>query len=56
VTAQIIQQLYIAMERLGADPDLLAIVSSYGDTLDDIDVLTLLREHNETGKILHQAQ
>ena len=33
--AQIANEIYIAMERLGADPNLLSIVGSYGDTLDD---------------------
>jgi hypothetical protein len=38
--------LYKALQRLGADPDLLAIVGSYGDTLDNEMVLKLLREWN----------
>ena len=46
LTAQIARELYIAMERLSADPELLSIVSSYGDTLDDEEILALLREAN----------
>jgi hypothetical protein len=52
VKGQIIGELYVALERLGADEDLLAIVGSWGDTLDDEEVLLLLREHNATGKAL----
>jgi hypothetical protein len=41
--AQIAGELYVALERLGADDELLAIVSSWRDTLDDADVLALTR-------------
>jgi len=56
LTAQIARELYIAMERLSADPELLSIVSSYGDTLDDEEILALLQEYNATGQVLHQPQ
>ena len=56
LTAQIARELYIALERLGAAPDLLAIVSSYGDTLDDREILALLGEYNAAGQVLHQSQ
>jgi hypothetical protein len=46
VKAQIAGELYIAMERHGADPDLLSIIGSYGDTLSDEEILALLREYN----------
>ena len=39
-------ELYTAMDRLGADPDLLSIIGSYGDTLTDEEILSLLREYN----------
>ena len=50
--AKIGTQLYRAIEALGGSPDLLAIIGSYGDTLDDQDVLDALRLYNETGKAL----
>ena len=50
--AQIAKELYVAMERLGADPDLLSIIGSYGDTLTDEEILALLREYNATGRVL----
>jgi hypothetical protein len=31
-------------------------VSSYGDTLDDSEILELLKSYNETGKVLHERQ
>ena len=53
---QIARELYIAMERSSADPELLSIVSSYGDTLDDEEILALLQVYNATGQVLHQPQ
>lgn len=44
--AQIASELYMAIKRLGGDDKLLSIVGSYGDTLDDDDVLLLLRDWN----------
>ncbi len=55
-TAQIVQELYIALERLDADPELLSIIGSWRDTLDDAEVLSLLREYNATGRLLHRRQ
>ena len=54
--AQIARELYTAMERLGADPNLLSIIGSYGDTLTDEEVLALLREYNATRWVLRQPQ
>jgi len=51
--AQIARQIYIALERLGADAELLAIVGSWRDTLGDAEVLSMLRDNNTTGKALH---
>jgi hypothetical protein len=47
---QIRAEIYIAMERLGAPPRLLAVIGSWGDTLSDEAVLALLKEWNETGQ------
>jgi hypothetical protein len=44
--AQIADELYVALERLGADVKLLAIIGSWRDTLDDGQVLALLQEYN----------
>jgi hypothetical protein len=48
----IIRQLYVALERLGADPELLSIVGSWRDTINDAEVFALLRRYNSTGKAL----
>jgi hypothetical protein len=56
LTALIAHQLYIAMERLGAEPELLSIIGSYGDTLEDADVLRLLQEYNAGHETLHRPQ
>jgi hypothetical protein len=39
--AQIAREIYIALERLGADEELLAIIGSWRDTLPDAEVLSL---------------
>ena len=44
--AQIATELCRAFRALGADWELLSTVGSYGDTLDDEDVLALLRSWN----------
>jgi hypothetical protein len=44
--ARIAHELCRALKALGADAELLSTVGSYGDTLDDDDVLTLLRSWN----------
>jgi hypothetical protein len=38
--------IYEEMERLGADPYLLAFIGSWGDTLTDAEVLGMLRDWN----------
>jgi hypothetical protein len=56
LTAQIVREIYTVLERLGADLELLAVVGSWRDTLDDAEVLSMLREYNETGRVLHPPQ
>ncbi len=56
ITPQIARELYAALERLGADAELLSIVGSWGDTLDEAEVLSMLREYNATGKALSRPQ
>ena len=45
--AKIREELYRAMKSLGAQSDLLSIVGSWGDTMDDEWVLNALRDWNE---------
>ncbi len=52
--AQIARELYIALERLGTDAELLSIVGSCGGPLDDDEILLMLQEHNATGKVLQR--
>lgn len=44
--AQIAHEIYRALKALGAGKELLSTVGSYGDTLDDEDVLALLKSWN----------
>ena len=44
--AEIRAEVVKALERLGADPQLVAIVASWGDKLSDALVLEMLREWN----------
>lgn len=39
-------EIFRAFKRLGADRELLSIIGSWGDTLDDKEVLSLLKEWN----------
>jgi hypothetical protein len=55
VYAQIAKQIFIALQRRGADK-LLSIIESHGDTLSNAEILLLLQEYNATGRVLHQAQ
>jgi hypothetical protein len=56
ITAQIAGEIYAALERLGADEDLLSIVGSWRDTLKDAEVLSMLREYNAGRPTLHRPQ
>lgn len=51
VKADIAKELYRALDDLCADPQLLSIVGSYGETLTDEQVLAYLKTFNETGSI-----
>lgn len=46
IESEIRAEIYTALEKLGADKELLATIGSWGDTLDDREVLELLRMHN----------
>jgi hypothetical protein len=46
IEQQIRSEIYRAFELLGADRDLLAVVGSWGDTLDDQEILAFLKEWN----------
>ena len=46
VEMEIRSEIYRALETLGADRKLLATVGSWGDTLQDEEVLQLLKEWN----------
>jgi hypothetical protein len=53
VDREIIRELYRAIDALGADPDLLATIKSWGDTLEDEQVLANLKAWNSSrGKII----
>jgi hypothetical protein len=53
---KIAAELYAALERLGADVELLAIVGSWRDTLDDAEVLELLQHYNAGRPTLNPLQ
>lgn len=48
---QIIRELYLAFEGLGASSDLLSLIGSWGDTLPEEEILTMLQDYNRTGTI-----
>jgi hypothetical protein len=48
LTLQISAELYRALEAIGSKSDLLSIVGSWGDSLSDEQVLSMLRAWNAT--------
>jgi hypothetical protein len=56
ITALIADEICTALERLDADEDLLSIVGSWRDTLDDAEILALLGDYNAGRPTLHRAQ
>ena len=48
--AQIAREIFIALERLDADEQLLAIIGSWEDTAADDEILVLLKHYNGTDK------
>jgi hypothetical protein len=51
----IAREIYKALEKLGASPELLGTVGSYGDTLTDEAVLAHLKRFNEKGTIFDEV-
>jgi hypothetical protein len=49
IEQQIRAEIYCAFELLGADRELLGTIGSWGDTLDDVEILRLLKEWNADG-------
>ncbi|WP_394887512.1 hypothetical protein ACG873_21730 [Mesorhizobium sp. AaZ16] len=45
----IVNEIYFALSKLGAPDELLAIVGSWGDTVDDAGTLDNLRAFNRNG-------
>lgn len=52
----IIGEIYEVVDRLGGEPELLALIGSWGDTLRDEDVLAGLKDWNAGRPILHRVQ
>jgi hypothetical protein len=51
----IVSELYFALSKLGAADELLAIVGSWGDTMDDARTLDYLRDFNRNGTIFSKV-
>jgi hypothetical protein len=56
IVAQIGGELYATLERLDAEPELLAIVGSWRDTLSDDEVLATLRDYRAGRLVLYRRQ
>jgi hypothetical protein len=56
IKAQLVGEIYIALQRLNADEELLSIIGSWRDTLGDATVLELLRDYNAGRMTLHRPQ
>jgi hypothetical protein len=55
VNGQIARQIFIALQRRGADK-LLSTIESHGETLSGAEVLSMLREYNSTGRVQRRPQ
>ena len=55
IRKKIAAELYAALERLGTAAELLDVVRSWRDTLDDGEVLARLREWSAGRPTLHRA-
>lgn len=54
---EIIREAFKALSRFAdGDIDLLCIIGSYNDTLDDSDILSLLRDWNAGRAVLNEVQ
>lgn len=51
----IVLEIYQALEKLGASPELLSAVGSWGDTMDDATTLRQLQAFNRTGSIFDRV-
>jgi hypothetical protein len=51
---RIISQIYIAVDRLGASIELLCLIGSFGDTLDDSEVLEMMHQYNKDGSYINE--
>jgi hypothetical protein len=51
----IVNELYFALSKLGAADELLAIVGSWGDTMDDARTLDHLRAFNRNGTMFKEV-
>jgi hypothetical protein len=56
VNSEVVSEIYKAMEKLGAGSDLLGIVGSWGDSLPESQVLSMLRSWNEATELLLKAE
>jgi hypothetical protein len=51
----IVNEIYFALSKLGAADELLAIVGSWGDTMDDARTLDHLRAFNRNGTMFSEV-
>lgn len=52
---ELVAEIVEAMRRLGADIELLSIIGSIGDTLDNAEALELLRAYNGKGTMFRRV-
>lgn len=50
---QIVRELYKAVNSITPDLGLLSCIGSWGDTLDDVEILDMLKSWNEMGEPFH---
>ena len=55
VQSAIVSEIYRAVEKLGGGFELLALISSWGDSINDDDILEYFRAYNNTGTYIKEV-
>lgn len=53
--SKIIGEVYKAFYKLGADMELMCIIGSLGETMDDDEILEMFEQHNENGTCMAEV-
>lgn len=55
INKKIMNQIYIAIQNLGGNMELLGVIGSYDDTLEDDEILDILEQYNKNGTAVSEV-